>query len=51
MLGKPHVTAPLVGIGREDHLYEMISSLSLKLSDQEVKYLEELYIPHKLIPM
>jgi aryl-alcohol dehydrogenase-like predicted oxidoreductase len=51
MLTKPHVTSPIVGISKESHLYDMLHSLDLKLTEEDVKYLEELYIPRNLIPM
>ncbi|CAO3676090.1 unnamed protein product [Rhizopus stolonifer] len=51
MLTKPHVTSPIVGFSKESQLQDVIKSLEVKLSKEEVDYLEELYIPRNLIPM
>lgn len=51
MLSKPHCTSPIVGISREENLYDIIGSLGIKLNDEDIKYLEEPYIPRSLIPM
>lgn len=51
MLSKPHCTSPIVGVSREENLYDVIGSLDLKLSEEDIKYLEEPYIPRNLIPM
>jgi aryl-alcohol dehydrogenase-like predicted oxidoreductase len=51
MLSKSHTTAPIVGIGRLENLYDIIGSLEVKLTEEDIKYLEEPYIPRNLIPM
>ncbi|KAG1054581.1 hypothetical protein G6F46_010850 [Rhizopus delemar] len=51
MLSKPHVTSPIVGVSKESQLHDVIRSLEVKLNDEDIKYLEELYIPRNLIPM
>ncbi|CDH54893.1 aldo keto reductase [Lichtheimia corymbifera JMRC:FSU:9682] len=51
LLSKPYVTAPIVGISKEAHLYDAIASLKVKLTEEEIKYLEEPYVPKPLIPM
>ncbi|KAI8075405.1 NADP-dependent oxidoreductase domain-containing protein [Gilbertella persicaria] len=51
MLHKPEVTSPIVGIGKEHHLYDLIGALDVKLSERDIKYLEEPYVPRNLIPM
>ncbi|KAI7887388.1 Aldo/keto reductase [Lichtheimia hyalospora FSU 10163] len=51
LLSKPFVTSPIVGISKESHLHDIIASLKLKLTEQEIKYLEEPYVPKQLIPM
>ncbi|KAF9978819.1 hypothetical protein BGZ73_000088 [Actinomortierella ambigua] len=51
LLTKPFVTAPIVGIGKEEHLNDTLGALSVKLTDEEIKYLEEPYVPKPLIPM
>ncbi|KAF9161465.1 hypothetical protein DFQ26_004514 [Actinomortierella ambigua] len=51
LLSKPYVTAPIVGIGKEEHLKDAVGALSVKLTEDEIKYLEEPYVPRALIPM
>ena len=46
VLGKPEVTAPIIGATKPHHLDDAIAALSLTLSDDETKSLEELYVPH-----
>ncbi|KAI8365638.1 NADP-dependent oxidoreductase domain-containing protein, partial [Choanephora cucurbitarum] len=50
LLHKPEVTAPIVGIGKEEHLYDLMGALDVKLSKEDIEYLEAPYIPRKLIP-
>ena len=49
MLNKPHITAPIIGTTRMDHLEQAIAALDIKLSDDEMKQLEEPYIPHPVL--
>ncbi|KAI8359098.1 NADP-dependent oxidoreductase domain-containing protein [Choanephora cucurbitarum] len=51
MLTKSEITSPIVGIGKEEHLYDLIGSFEVTLSESEIKYLEELYTPRNLFPM
>jgi len=46
LLHQPTVTAPIVGATKMQHLEDAVASLSVKLTDEELKYLEEAYIPH-----
>jgi aryl-alcohol dehydrogenase-like predicted oxidoreductase len=48
LLSKPAVTAPIVGTTKMDHLVDAIGAVSLKLSDEEIKKLEEQYVPHEV---
>jgi 1-deoxyxylulose-5-phosphate synthase len=49
MLGKPVVTAPIIGASKPGHLEDAVGALSVKLSDQEVRELEALYQPHPVL--
>ncbi|KAA6459079.1 aldo/keto reductase [Acidobacteria bacterium AB60] len=49
MLGKPVVTAPIVGATKAHHLEDAVAALSLKLSDEEIQALEERYAPHPVL--
>lgn len=46
-LNSQWVTAPIVGIRSTERLDELISALDLKLSEDEVKSIEEGYSPVK----
>ena len=49
LLQKEPVTAPIVGATKLSHLEEAIGALSVKLAADEVAYLEEPYVPHRVI--
>jgi aryl-alcohol dehydrogenase-like predicted oxidoreductase len=49
MLNKAHITAPIIGASKMDHLNQAIAALEIKLSEDEVKRLEELYQPHPIL--
>ncbi|PRY34247.1 aldo/keto reductase [Umezawaea tangerina] len=46
MLHKPAVTAPIVGVTKPHHLTDAVASVDLELSDDEIRLLEEHYVPH-----
>ena len=43
------VTSPVVGATKFHHIDGAVKSVDLQLSDEDINYLEELYIPHKLV--
>lgn len=43
------VTSPVVGATKPHHIEGMLRSVELELSEEEQKYLEEPYVPHKLV--
>lgn len=45
VLGKPVVTAPVVGATRESHLADAVAALDVDLTDEEVEALEAPYTP------
>jgi aryl-alcohol dehydrogenase-like predicted oxidoreductase len=49
ILSKPAITAPIIGASKLKHLEEAISALDVKLSDEEIKKLEEPYKPHNIL--
>jgi aryl-alcohol dehydrogenase (NADP+) len=49
LLNKPHITSPIIGATKMDHLEQAIAALDIKLSDEEVKRLEEPYKPHPIL--
>ena len=46
VLQKPEVTAPIIGASKLQHLDDVVASLSLKLTPEEIATLEEPYTPH-----
>ena len=46
LLQRPGVTAPIVGATKLSHLEDAIAAEQLELSEDEVKLLEEPYVPH-----
>jgi aryl-alcohol dehydrogenase (NADP+) len=49
MLGKPGMTAPIIGASKAHHLEDAVAALSVRLSEDEVKKLEEPYKPHPVL--
>lgn len=49
VLGKPHVTSPIIGATKMDQLEQAIAALDIKLSDDDTKRLEEPYKPHPVL--
>jgi len=48
ILRQPDVTSPIIGASKMKHLDEALAALEIKLSDEECKFLEELYQPHTI---
>jgi 1-deoxyxylulose-5-phosphate synthase len=46
LLHKPGVTAPIVGTTRLAHVEDALAAETLSLSDEEIRRLEEPYLPH-----
>jgi 1-deoxyxylulose-5-phosphate synthase len=49
LLHKPYVTAPVVGATKMTHLDDALSALEIVLDDEEMRYLEEPYLPHPVL--
>ena len=49
LLSKKLVASPVFGCTKIKQLEEICKSVSIKLSEDDIKYLEELYRPHKLM--
>ena len=49
LLHKPGVTAPIVGATKMHHLEDAVAALSVKLTPEDIAYLEEPYVPHPVI--
>ena len=46
---KKPVVAPIIGATKLSHIDDALGALEVKLSDEEIKYLEEAYIPHPIM--
>lgn len=49
LLQKEQVVAPIIGATKESHLLDAIPALNLKLTAEEIAYLEEPYLPHAVV--
>jgi aryl-alcohol dehydrogenase-like predicted oxidoreductase len=49
LLHKQGVTAPIIGATKLSHLTDAIAAEQLDLSDDEIKRLEEPYVPHPVL--
>ena len=49
VLSKPEISAPIIGSSKIEHLDQAIAALDIKLTDEEVKLLEESYRPHPIL--
>jgi aryl-alcohol dehydrogenase-like predicted oxidoreductase len=49
MLSKPIVTAPIIGATKPHHLEAAVAALSVQLTPDEIKCMEEAYQPHPVI--
>jgi len=49
LLQKEPVTAPIIGATKISHLEESVNALTVKLTQDEIAYLEEPYVPHHII--
>ncbi len=49
LLSKPAITAPIVGATKLHHLQDAVAAVELKLTEDEVKALEEPYVAHPVL--
>ena len=49
VLSKSYVTAPIIGTSKPHHLDDAVAALDIKLSQEEIKKLEEPYRPHRVL--
>ena len=48
LLHKPAVTSPIFGATKPQHVDDAVAALDVKLSDEEMRMLEEPYTPHRI---
>jgi 1-deoxyxylulose-5-phosphate synthase len=49
ILHKPGITSPIIGTGNIEHLEDAVNALTVELTEDEQKYLEETYSPHRVL--
>jgi aryl-alcohol dehydrogenase-like predicted oxidoreductase len=49
LLGRPGVTAPIVGASKPGHLDDAVKAIDVKLTPEEVASLEAAYVPHPVL--
>jgi len=49
VLSKPVVTAPIVGVTKDQHLADAVAAVDLQLTPEEIASLEEPYTPHAVV--
>ena len=49
VLSKPLVASPVIGCTKISQLEELCQVFKVKLSPEDIKFLEELYVPHKIV--
>ncbi len=49
ILSKPVVTSPIIGATRLHHLDDAVAALSIQLTPDEIKHMEEAYVPHTVL--
>ena len=49
LLGRPGVTAPIVGATKLGHISDALAAVELSLTEQEAARLEEPYVPHPVL--
>jgi len=49
LLSKSYVAAPVIGGTKIEYVEDAIKSLDVTLTEDDIKYLEELYLPHKVV--
>ena len=49
ILSKPMITSPIIGASKMQHLDDAVAALSVKLSEEDIKALEEPYQPHPVL--
>lgn len=43
------VASPIIGVTKEKYLDDAVGTFNVKLSKEDINYLEEMYVPHKIV--
>jgi aryl-alcohol dehydrogenase (NADP+) len=49
MLHKPGITAPIIGATKMQHLEDAVAACEVRLSEEDIRLLEERYRPHRVL--
>lgn len=49
LLQKTEITSPIIGATKVSHIEDSVAALNVKLTLEDMTYLEELYIPHPVV--
>jgi len=49
LLHKKPITSPIIGATKSSHLEDAVGALSITLTPEEVSFLEEPYVPHRVV--
>jgi aryl-alcohol dehydrogenase (NADP+) len=49
MFSKDYITSPILGVTKIEHVEQAVDALDIKLSNDEIKKLEDPYTPHRII--
>ncbi len=49
LLNKPHISAPIIGATKMEHLEQALAALDIRLEEAEIRRLEEAYQPHPVL--
>jgi len=49
LLHKPPVVSPIIGVSKLAHLEDSVGAIGIPLSQEEIAYLEESYVPHRIV--
>ena len=49
LLSKKLVASPIIGCTKISQLEDLVKAIKVKLSEEDIKYLEELYVPHDTV--
>jgi len=48
LLHKPPVVSPVIGATKIGHLEDSVGAIGVSLTTEEIAYLEEPYVPHRI---
>ena len=49
VLSKPFITSPIVGMSKKERVDEAIQAIEFKLSEEEIKSIDDLYEPRRIM--